>query len=555
MPLSVLKKGTHRWLVLFVLVTGFLVRYMNLMSLSTGHDHAFLIFWSRMVSEASELGFSPHLIQYLFHGSSEQIISYLLAHQNSLLYALLYGLYENPEKVTRIVDVVILALWFKLVGYGILQARILSMLFQLGTVWMTYLLTEKITGSRRCAFLSFVLMAFLPMSVLFSRFVSWHTFGSFFFIIAVYSAIGGIEKRIREGKRSLLYLSSLLGGVAVLSNTLIPCLLPFIIGGYVWSSAQGRVGEKVKLLLEWLWPGMVLLLPAVIFLAIRCKEFYQRNIGYDYWNQSFYDKVMIQLGSWSDIIGVPLMVCAIGGVVLALKMVKEHRVYAVPLLWIFSQFALFSFISTETLFRAHLNALPPLVFFASLGMASIWNGVEMSRLFSSHKVFLRVGVATLFFLLVLPCAVRLWSVLKNPYHNPFHYGNYEEYLHPLKAEVALVEYIEHRLPPGSVLFISSHALHSMNILLSDLKKYTFVNLTALYLNHRGKSYRDHVERWYPGYQEVNPHFLVTAHADSSFDFFSVLEPSAHCSLMTTIHEYKLFQIRFNPSSAGHYFPS
>ena len=513
------------------------------MSLSAGHDHAFLIYWSRIVSEVQIFGLSRDLICYLLNGSTDRVISLLLTHQDSLIYALLYGLYENPEKVTRIADVIILAVWFKIVGYGILQARILSILFQLGTVWMTYLLALRVSRNQLIAFFSLLLMAFLPMNVLFSRFVSWHTFGSFFFILSIYVMIIGFDKKTREGKYFLFYLSSILWGIAALSNTLIPFLLPLIAGGYLWIVVQnGGVKEKIKMFFSWLWPGAIVLLPAFVFLIIRFQEFCRRNIGYDYWNQNLCEKVTLQIVSWSDIISFPLMICVISGVFLSLRMVKENRVLSIPLLWLFLQFVLFSFISTKELFRVHLNVMPPLMFFVSFFVIFVLRWMGRSKLDASKRIYLRVGMFVIVFLLILPNSVTLCKVLKNPYYNPFQYGGYESYLHPFKAECKLVDYVEKKLSSASVLFVSSGFIHSMNVHLSERGKHSFVNLTALYFRQKGKDYKCHLKRFYPGYRENSQYYIVTKNSELSLEYFKVLEPKAHFELLLEVYNYKLFKV-------------
>ena len=536
------------WFLILVFVTGFLVRYMNIMSLSSGHDHAFLIYWSRIVSEACELGPYGNIINSLMHGSREQAISLLVTHQDSLLYAMLYGLYENPEKISRIIDVIILAVWFKLVGYGILQARVFSVLFQLGTVWITYLLALRISRSHSIAFLSLLLMTFLPMNVLFSRFVSWHTFGSFFFILTIYIMLIGFDKKAREGRCFLFYLSSILWGIAALSNTLIPFLLPLIVGGYLWIVVEDSVKEKIKIFFSWLWPGLIVLLPAFVFLIIRFQEFYQRNIGYDYWNQSLYEKVVVQIASWKDIASLPLMICALLGGVLALKKVRDNEALSILLLWLFFQFFLFSFISSEMLLRVHLNVLPPLVFLASFFAVSSFSWIERRSLVASKKIYLRIGMVTILLLVVLPSAVTLCKVLRDPYYNPLKYGNYRSYLHPLRAEVELVGYIEEKLPSGSIIFVSSNTIHSMNVHLSRRRACTFVNVTALFLNHRGKDYKYHLKRFYPRYQEETPHYIVTKHSVIPLEYFKALEPSAQFRSVVKTQGYELFRIELPSSS-------
>jgi len=536
------KKRWYHWFLLLILLTGFLVRYVNIMSLSAGDDHAFLIYWSRIVSEAKEFGLSRDLIHYLLHGYTNSIISLLLTQKDSLIYAILYGLYENPEKITRIIDVAILAVWFKMVGYGIFHARMLSILFQLGTVWMTYLLTLRISRSQFISFSSLILMAFLPMNVLFSRFVSWHIFGSFFFILTIYIMVIGFDKRMKEGKHLLFYLSSILWGIAAISNTLIPFLIPLIVWVYLWIVMRSSLIEKIRMFLLWLWPGVFVLLPAFIFLTIRFQEFYQRNVRYDYWNQSLFKKIMIQLVSWNDIMGLTLMICIILGIILALKVVRENRALSIPLLWLLSQFILFSFISTETLFRAHLNAVPPLVFFTSFFIGSALSRIERKDLAAPKKVCLRVVLFVILFILFLPNSVTLCKVVKNPYYNPFKYGDYERYLNPLKAESKLVNFIEKKLPLGSVIFISSRFIHSMNAQQSDKGKYIFVNLTALYLNQTEKDYKCHLKRFYIGYREDSPQYIVTRHSELPLEYLKVFEPSAHFVLVLEIHDYKLFKI-------------
>lgn len=535
----------ERWYYYFlplILTAGCLVRYMNIMSLSAGHDHAFLIYWSRIVSETRVFGLSRDLIHYLLYGSTDSIISLLLTKQGSLIYAVLYGLYENPEKITRIIDVIILAVWFKSVGYGIFQARTLSMLFQLATIYLTYLLALRISRSQAVSFLSLILMAFLPMNVLFSRFVSWHIFGSFFFILTIYIMVIGFDKKMREGKCFLFYLSSILWGIAALSNTLIPFLLPLIAGGYLLVAMKSNLKDKVRTFFCWLWPGAVVLLPALVFLAIRFQEFYQRNIRYDYWNQSLYKKVMIQLTSWNDIMSLTLMICVILGIILALKRVRENRALSIPLLWLLLQFILFSFISTETAFRVHLNAIPPLVFCASFLIVSSFSWIERKSLAASKKAYLRIGMVTILLSLTLPNSVTLCKVMKDPFYNPFKHGDYGNYLHPLKAESELVSYIERNLPSGSVIFVFSNSIHSMNIQLSKRGKYIFVNLTSLYLNRMKENYKYHLKMFYPAYRKDRPHYIIARHSELPLEYFKALEPSAHFDLTSKVHDYKLFKI-------------
>ena len=236
---------------------------------------------------------------------------------------------------------------------------------------------------------------------------------------------------------------------------------------------------------------------------------------------------------------------------LALKMVGTQRVFTIPLLWIFSQFILFSFISTETLFRAHLNALPPLVLFAPLFIIAAWSWIERKSLPERsqgvfHSLTLLRGVEVIAILLVmLPPAITLGRVLKNPFYNPFSHGGYQHYLHPLEAEERLVKYIEHALPKGSVIFISSSSLHAMNVQLRNRKEYTFVNVTALYLDREKEHYKDHLKKFYPGYDESNPHYIVTQQSEFPLECFKSLEPFAHFNLVATIHSYKIVKVDFS----------
>ena len=192
-------------------------------------DHAFLAVWSRHVAEATSIGLSREVIAAARSGDEQAFAATLLRQPGNLTYAILYGLFENPEKVTRLLDVFILAVWFRFVGSSVAAAELLMILVSLGSLATVYTLAWVIWRDWRIAIVSALFMALLPGSVETARWVSWHLFGQLTFMLSVLVGLLAIRRYRHDAKYRYLLAAGGVWGLSLYSNSLLPFLVPMAL--------------------------------------------------------------------------------------------------------------------------------------------------------------------------------------------------------------------------------------------------------------------------------------------------------------------------------------
>ena len=364
-------------ILVFLLASALILRLAAPSPGSLTGDHAFLMVWSRYVAEATHVGLSPEILRAVASGNEQTLTRLLVRDPGSLIYATLWGLFENPEKITRLLDVVILATWFRLVGYSIEHAELLMILVQLGTIVVTYFVALRTwDNNEQIALLSAALMAFLPWPVQTSRWVSWHVFGQLTFALVV---LLGMVAATRIGRSDGIYWFTGVGvawGLSLYSNSLIPLLAPLVLlpAFMMQEHASLSTTERVRAYLAFIASGLVSFLPALVFLTARWSLFIERNVSFyarDYYGAgSLLDKMAWMVAGEADAVSVFVLVLAMGGTIISLYPFHGHGGKLIPVFWL-GIYAVFSAVfGTQWIHsRTVLNAVPPLVILAS---ATAW---------------------------------------------------------------------------------------------------------------------------------------------------------------------------------------
>jgi hypothetical protein len=72
-------------------------------------DQSFLLTWARKIAESDRIGPVTEMMEALHRGDVQAGAEAVLAAPDSLVEGLLFRLFENPEKVTRLADAMLLA--------------------------------------------------------------------------------------------------------------------------------------------------------------------------------------------------------------------------------------------------------------------------------------------------------------------------------------------------------------------------------------------------------------------------------------------------------------
>jgi hypothetical protein len=443
-------------------------------------DNAGFLAWSREVAESSSLGVTGELLSNLRTGNQQRVAEALLRDPGNLTGAVVYGLYDNPERVTRLLDVFALALWFRIVGYSEAKAEALMVLISAASVVAVYLLAWLTWHDRRTAALSALLMAILPGSVESGRWVSWHVFGQLTFTLAVVYALWALSAYRERGGWRYPLIAGAVWGACLYSNTLLPFLIPLALAPTVFythremrsRSAEAREAQDPPSSMErksllraatvYLATGIVVFFPGLSFVALRWPRFVERNLDTYATAYSSASVVLDKLGAmlhhWFDAATLPIVVLGALGI-WASGHSRRAATY-VPVAWL-AVYALFS----ATLGAPHLqrrvglSVFPPLVLLAAAAVVVIWDW-SAGRWPAARARWLSASA-----LVALVCFLGLPTV---------RYSRSGVTTTPLRAAI---EAVASHLEPGAVVI--TNRVEGMKVLGPPLRTYTVISAVSL----------------------------------------------------------------------------
>ena len=143
---------------------------------------------------------------------------------------------DTPEGYDKILFVpplqlLLLGAFFKMFGLGVVQGRLLSLIFGALTVFLTYLLAKQLYDERVALFAS-ALLAADNYFFLVSRAIRGEIFVACFFLLSVYT----LYIALKDGKAWLFMVSGVAIGLGILSHQnallgLLPLVLMFYLAG------------------------------------------------------------------------------------------------------------------------------------------------------------------------------------------------------------------------------------------------------------------------------------------------------------------------------------
>jgi hypothetical protein len=468
-------------------------------------DNAGFLAWAREISEATSGGLSVELVEAARSGDEQALAEALLRDPNNLSGALLYGLYDNPIHVTRLADVVALAGWLRLGGYGVGRAELLMVLLGAATVGAVYLLARLCWRDPATAAVAALFMAILPGAVESARWISWHVMGQLVLLLALAVGIWGWQAYGRGGGLRFPAACGLAWGASLYTNLLMPALVPLSLTPLFlsrWPEGCAAGGDNVEVrrtsarrrrvtgVLTYMAAGLSLFVPAATFLALRWGRFAQRNRGYfdRYVGESGVpEKLLGMLAAWLDAAG--LLVLALCGVGLWLSIRRLRAAGLVPAVWV-AGYVLFSLTLGEPQLqkRVALAVLPAIVLLAALGFTAA-AGEASKRLASwGHRLpVAAVGAAVL-----LSLGARSLGHLttkKSP-----------------TADRVAVESLARSLQPGDVVVSNRPA--AVKVLGPPLGSYTVISAASLLSRDEDGGAADYLSWRFPGLQPPLRRFFV-----------------------------------------------
>lgn len=345
-------------------------------------DQAFLAAWGRYVADSNHIGLSDAVISAALAGDTEGLGRTLLVRPGSLAYALLFGLYENPEKVTRLVDMLILSFWQRFVSTSEGGLELFAVLWSTLGIVAVFGLARLTTRTLRAAVLATALYAFLPGQIASAKWVSWHAMGQAIFTFVIFASLWCLERLAAERAYRHAAAAGLLWGIALYSNSLLPFFVPLVLlPSAVLFVRNERLGGHHPLALLAVYCGTTALVfaPAMVFVGAFWTKFVSLNIGRYaaiYWlRTSSAHKLMAMTGVWTVQLTFAVTALAVVG---AVSVVIGKQKQAFPLIAWVASFLLFvaALGHPDVLQRTNLMVVPPLTILAAIGVDAISRAVN-----------------------------------------------------------------------------------------------------------------------------------------------------------------------------------
>ncbi|MEK7116794.1 MAG: glycosyltransferase family 39 protein [Patescibacteria group bacterium] len=282
---------------------------------------------------------------------------------------------------------------FKVFGFGILQARLLMVLFILGLAATGYFLIKKLFGPN-LALLSLALLVAFPPLYGNGKSVLGETPGLFFVFLALLFIY--FVRTTTEPKRKYVILAGLSAGLAIATKPLFLIFIPALIGGLF-------IGRKqISLKVSDLFVGVIaILIPIILWFATQFQagdsfteifSFYANPYYYTF--GEMFGVIIKNAKNFFTSIGplYLLIVITIWLISLWTRIKRKITIYPEEATAaIFSLLCMLAYLRTTGMFRYFYPAqIISLIFFPS----------ALLSLFSPPKKLISVSLATLFSLLI-----------------------------------------------------------------------------------------------------------------------------------------------------------
>jgi hypothetical protein len=455
-------------------------------------DNAGFLAWGREISEATSLGIDGELLSAARNGGEQAIAEAVLSRPGNMTAALLYGLYDNPDRVTRLADVLTLSAWLRITGYSVVKAEVLMILISVASVALIYLLGWLVWRDRRIAALSALLMAIVPAGVESARWISWHVFGQFAFMLAIAAGLYAMAAFRDGGRLRYPLLAGVVWGISLYTNTLLPALVPLVLAPAVLFGGQGGSTAIRRAGLAYLGAGSVVFLPGLAFIAVRWSLYVERNLaGYavDFVGRaSVPEKLGAMLGYWLNAATPFLVLLSLVGIWASAR--SRRPTAYVPLAWLLT-YVLFSLTlgAPHLHRRVGLTVLPALVLLAAAGLVGLSAAVARQRTVNLGRGALGGGVAVMALLLGIPTL----EVLTTEW--------------PQTEARTAIESVASRVVPGGV--VVTNRGEGLKVLGPSLRTYTIISAPSL-VRRSGEGARlaSYLAWRYPGLRLPATHLLV-----------------------------------------------
>ncbi|MDV3350201.1 glycosyltransferase family 39 protein [Leptothoe sp. LEGE 181152] len=160
----------------------------------------------------------------------------------------------------------LLALWLRLVGDSIFNARFFSVMFGSGVLVLVFLITRRVTGRVWIALVVTLILALNPWEIWYSRFIRFYQMVQFTTLLALWAFIRGF---IDRGGRFYQYVFFIALTATLLIQEVSLTITPGFLLGYLCFAPRFRWQADWRL---WLNAIMVMIIFAydIIFFKIKC---------------------------------------------------------------------------------------------------------------------------------------------------------------------------------------------------------------------------------------------------------------------------------------------
>ncbi|NHC33433.1 glycosyltransferase family 39 protein [Scytonema millei] len=159
-----------------------------------------------------------------------------------------------------------LALWLRLFGDSVVNARFLSVLWGTATLVLVFILTRKITGKAWLALIVTAILAFDPSQVYFSRFIRFYQVVQCLSILSFWLFLKGFVERSGRAYQYGFFIALTL---TILNQEVTVTLLPCFFVGFIFFYRPFRWADDWQIVVSSI-VSMGIIAYDLVFFSIRC---------------------------------------------------------------------------------------------------------------------------------------------------------------------------------------------------------------------------------------------------------------------------------------------
>ncbi|MCM8762441.1 MAG: glycosyltransferase family 39 protein [Candidatus Omnitrophica bacterium] len=251
----------------------------------------------------------------------------------------------NPEEIAK----------FYITG------RLISLIYGIGIVLLTYIITKCLSKNKVSAFLSAIILTFSPIFLMNTHYMYVDIPGTFWIMLTIYFAL-----RYLDGEKKGPVLMGLSAGIA--AGHKITFLLAFFVSFVAFLIENKSIREKMKnIVYSFLsFIGVIIITYPFIFTSIRHLFLGEGQNATQIVFSPYFYITSLRYG-----LGLPLLVFLLLGIVFTLYK-RQDKSRIVVILWIVFFFLTISFPSLKFA-RYILPVLPPFIIIGTTGWFSVKN--------------------------------------------------------------------------------------------------------------------------------------------------------------------------------------